>query len=194
MCLAFLLTPIGWSQETMTAERFRKIVATPGDTNVLRPELASLPFWRSAKSSIGLKYQDGRVFKEECLSTAKTVEGRYIVYSLDSQYYKQTMYAIAGYDERASAIRQWGLFGDTVIEATVVFDPDKKISAWTSSYGEGFMEISVMSYSDQESTDHALVYKDGALYMTRDAKTRPISTAKKVEQSARLCEKSRQEL
>jgi hypothetical protein len=179
--LTLLVTTILWGQEQMTLERFRKIVATPGDTNALRPQLASLPFWRNAKCSIALRYQDGRTFNEECDSRAKTVEGRYIVYSLDSQYYKQTMYSITGYDENASTIRDWGLFGDTVTEATVVFDPAHKVSAWTSSYGSGFMEISVKSYSDQEMTAHDLVYTNGILFMTRDVKVRPTSGATKLE-------------
>ncbi len=166
----------------MTLERFKKIVAAPGDTNALRPELASLPFWRNAKCSFAVKYQDGRTFKEECDSRAKTVEGRYIVYSLDSQHYKQTMYAITGYDEKASTIRDWGLFGDTVTEATTVFDPARKVSAWTSNYGDGFMEISVKSYSNEGMTAHDLVYKDGILFMTRDVKLWPIPGATKVEE------------
>jgi len=105
-----------------TPEQFKKLVADPGDTNILRPELASLPFWRDAKCSVTLKYQDGKVFKEECAQTAKTVGGRYIVFSTDSQYYKQTMHAIVGYDEKALAIKQWGLFGDTLTEETMIFD------------------------------------------------------------------------
>ena len=168
----------------MTPEQFRKLVAIPGDTNALRPELASLPFWRDAKCSITLKYQDGRVFKEECAQTAKTVGGRYIVFSVDSQYYKQTMHAIAGYDEKASAVRQWGLFGDTLTEATMNFDPERKICAWTATYSGGsVMEISMGSFSDKEMSDRTLVYKDGVLFLTREVSTRPIATAGKVEQN-----------
>ena len=181
ICLAFLVTGVAWSQEAMTPELFNKLVATPGDTNSLRPELASLPFWRDAKCSVTLKYQDGKVFKEECIQSAKTIGGRYIVFSTDSQYYKQTMHAVAGYDEKASAIRQWGLFGNTLTESTMIFDSEKKTSASTSTYAGGFMEISVGSCSDKEMSDRALVYKDGVLFMTREVKTWPIAAAKKVE-------------
>jgi len=178
-CLLLLIVEIACSQE-MTPERFRQLVATAGDTNALRPELAALPFWRDAKCSITMKYQDGKIFKEDCTQTAKTIAGRYIVFSMDSQYYKQTMYAVAGYDEKASAIRQWGLFGDTLTEATMIFDPKTKVSASTARYGDGFMEICAGICSDTEMTDHTVVYKDGVLYMTRDAKTCP-ATARKVE-------------
>ncbi len=178
--LVLLIAGNACSQE-MTPERFRDLLATPGDTNALRPELAALPFWKGAKCSVTMKYQDGKVFKEECMQTAKTIAGKYIVFSMDSQYYKQTMYAIAGYDEKASAIRQWGLFGDTVTQATVIFDLEKKVSASTSRYGDGFEEISVGKFSDAEMSDHTLVYKDGILFMTRDAKTRPIRGGTRVE-------------
>jgi len=182
ICLVSLITGVAWSQEPMTSEQFRKLVDTPGDTNVLRPELASLPFWRNAKCSVTLKYQDGRVFKEECVQTAKTVGGRYIVFSTDSQYYKQPMHAIAGYDEKASAIRQWGLYGDSLTEATMIFDQEGRISASTATYAGGFMEISVGSHSEKEMSDHTLVYKDGVLFMTREVKTWPIAAPTKVEQ------------
>ena len=180
VCLVLLLAGSAWSQE-MTPERFRELVATAADTNALRPELAALPFWRSAKCSITMRYEDGKVFKEDCTQTAKTIAGKYIVFSMDSQYYKRTMHAIAGFDEKASAVRQWGLFGDTLTEATLIFDPETKVSASTSRYGDGFMEISAGSCSDTEMTDHTVVYKDGVLFMTRDAKTRPIVTARKIE-------------
>ena len=168
----------------MTPTRFGEIVATVGDANALRPELAVLPFWRDAKCTISLKFQDGKVFQEDCTQTAKTIAGKYIVFSMDSKYYKQTLHSIVGYDEKASAIRQWGLFGDTLIEATIVFDPVTRVSASTSHYGDGFMEISAGSCSGTEMTDHTVVYKDGVFFMTRDAKTMPIVKIRKVEQSA----------
>ncbi len=180
-CLIVFIAGSAWSQDEMTPKRFRELVATRGDTNALRPELASLPVWRAAKCSITMKYQDGRVFRESCTQKAKTIAGKYIVFSMDSHYYKQPMYAIAGYDEKASAVRQWGLFGDILTEATMIFDPEKKVSASTSRYGDGFMEISAGTYSDTEMSDHTVVYKDGALFMIRDAKTRPIAGIPKVE-------------
>jgi hypothetical protein len=179
--LVLFVTAIAWSQEPMTPERFKEIVAAPGDSKALRPELAAIPLWRNAKCSIVLKYQDGRTFKEECDSKAKTVEGKFIVYSLDSQYYKQTMYAITGFDGKGATIRDWGLFGDTLTEATTVFDPARKVSASTSNYGDGFMEISVMSYSDREMTSRTLVFKNGVLFMTRDVKAWPAPGAAKAE-------------
>jgi hypothetical protein len=184
LCLVFLTTEIAWTQEPMTLEQFSKFVDAPGDTNALRPELASLPFWRNGTCSVTLKYQDGRIFKEECVQTAKTVGGKYIVFSTDSQYYKQRMYSIAGYDEKASAIRLWAHFGDTLTEATMIFDSDRKISASTASYAGGFMEISVGSHSEKEMSDHTLVFKDGVLFMTRDVLTRPIATSANVGQES----------
>ena len=172
---AFLVINIVSAQEAMTPERFKQLIAAPGDTNALRPELASLPFWKTSKCSMTMKWQNGKIFKEDCLQTAKTVEGKFIVFGLDSKFYNQTNYAIAEYDGRASAIRLWGLYGDTLIFSTMVFDRERKISAATSSYAD-FMEISVGSSSTNEMSDHTLVYKDGVLFMTRDFTSRAIAS------------------
>jgi hypothetical protein len=176
--LILLVTGDAWSQEQMTADEFKKLVATPGDSKALRKELASLPIWRDAKCSVTLKFQDGRVFKEEMARTAKTIDGNYVVFSVDSQFYKQPMHAILGYDDKALAINKWGLFGDTVTEETMMFDLEK-ISASTSTYAGGFMEITLGSFSDKEMSGRALAYKNGVLYLTREVKTWPII---KVEQ------------
>jgi hypothetical protein len=172
----FLLSGLAWSQESLTPAQFKKIVATPGDNKPLRPELAALPFWRSAICSVTLKYEEGRLVKEDCPQTAKTVDGKYIVITTDSQLHKQPMYCIVGYDQHASAIKQWSLYKDTVTEATMIFDPEKKITASTSAYGGGYMEISVTSTSDNEMSGRGLVYKNGVLFLTREVKTRPLKT------------------
>ena len=162
-------------QEAMTVEIFKKIVDTPGDSTPLLPKLAPVPFWSEAVCTNLMKYQDGRVFAEECSVSAKTVQGRYIVFTLNSQYYKQPMHGILSYDEKSQAHRQWALLGTNLTEATLVIDFEKKISAWTGRYEPGFMEISVGTFSDKESSEHALAYKDGVLFLTRDSKTRPIT-------------------
>jgi hypothetical protein len=161
----------------MTPEQFRKLAATPGDSKVLRPELASLPFWKNAKCSITLKFQDGRVFKEEMDGTAKTIDGKYIVFSADSQYYKERMHSIVTYDDKAQALKQWGLFGDTLTEETMLYDFDKKISASTSRYAGGFMEVTVASFSANEVSGRAPIYKDGVLNLTREVSIKPASVA-----------------
>jgi hypothetical protein len=105
--------------------------------------------------------------------TAKTIGGNYVVFSSDSQYYKQTMYAILAYDEKSHAVKQWGLFGDGVTEEIMIFDLDKKISASTSTYAGGFMEITVGSFSEKEMSGRALAYRNGVLFLTREVKTWP---------------------
>ena len=107
------------------------------------PAHLNVPFWSDSKILITAKYQNGNIAKEECATSTKTVEGRYIVSSIDSKFYKRTMYSITGFDEKASAIRVWGLFGEMVTEGTIVVDREKKVIAMSSAYGEGFTEISV---------------------------------------------------
>lgn len=164
-----------WSQEAMTPKRFRELAASPGDSDKLCPELAMLPLWRDAKCSITMRFEDGRAFKEDCAQTVKTVNGKYIVFSMESEFYKQTMYSIVGYDDKAQAVREWGLFGDTLTEGTMVVDSEKRVIAATSAYGDGFMEISAGCWSDSEESHHTLVYKGGVLFMTRDVKIRPVA-------------------
>lgn len=169
-----LLAITASAQEAMNAERFKSIVAKPGDTTALRPELSALPFWPKVKTTITLEYQDGKTHKEETTATAKTVEGNYIVLSLDSKYYKQTMHAVTGFDEKAKAIRTWALFGEVLTESTMVVDPKRKTSAGTAAYGDGFTEISVNSYSDRGAHHRAQVFKNGVLFMTREEEAHPI--------------------
>jgi hypothetical protein len=135
-----------------------------------------LPFWRNAICSVTLTYEEGRLVKEDCLQTAKTVGGKYIVITTESQLHKEPLHCIVGYDQRASAIKQWGLYKDAVTEATMIFDPEKKLTASTSTYGGGFMEISISSASDNEMSVHGRVYKNGVLFLTREVKTRPLKT------------------
>lgn len=157
----------------MTAALFNKIVEAPPDSTPLIQKLIPVPFWTKAVCSNYMKYQDGRVFTEECSVTGKTVQGRYIVFTMDSQYYKQPLHGILTYDPNAQAYKQWALFGTNLTEATIVLDFEKKVSAWTGTYGSGFMDLSVGTFSPQESTEHSLSFKDGVLFLTRDSKTRP---------------------
>jgi len=182
--VAMMVTGLAWGEDAMTVEQFKKIVATSGDSTPLRAELAPLPFWRDAMCSVTIKHQDGKVFKEDCAQTAKTVSGKYIVFTVESKFYKQPISAIVGYDDSALAIRTWGLFGDTLSQSTIVFDPEKKISASTSTYSNDIMEISVESYTEKETSERTLVYKNGVLSMTREVKTFPSGKTEKVEQAA----------
>jgi hypothetical protein len=173
------LSSRAFSQELMTASRFQKIATTPGDATPLLPKLAAgSPLWTNATVSVTLKYESGKTFKEEVPQTAKTVGGEYIVFTGQSQFYHQTMNSILTYDEKASALRVYGLYGEVVTEGTIVYDTDKKIYAMSSSYGDGFKEIMVGSYSDTESSDRTLVYTNGVLIMTRETKCRPVAASK----------------
>jgi hypothetical protein len=160
--------------EEMTQELFSKLVARPGDTNQLRSELRHVPFFTNAICTVVMKFEDGRVSNEECKESVRTVDGNYIVFDLDSQFYHQVIHAVVGYDEKAKSIRVWGLYGDVLTSAIVAIDLEKKSTASTASFAGGFMELSLGSFSDTESSDRTWVYKEGALFCTRDIKTRPV--------------------
>jgi hypothetical protein len=157
----------------MTLEQFNSLVVAPGDTNALRAELASLPFWKVAKCSTTFKLPDGRVFTEESVATTKTIGGKYIVCSMDSKFLKEPQRAVISYDERASAIKSWGITDGNLVVSTIVLYPEKKLTASSGAHGE-FMEISVGTYSQTESFSRLSVYKNGVLSLTRDARYWPI--------------------
>ena len=165
---------VGFGQETMTIERFRDLVATPAANVRLVPKLADAgPVGTNATVNISLKYETGKVFTEEIAGTSKIISSNCVVFTVQSKYYKQPMSSLVMYDEKAQAIKNYGLYGETVTEATAMYDYTKKIYATTSTYGDGFMEIGAGSYSDKESSDKTLVYQHGILVMTRETKSKP---------------------
>lgn len=170
------------SQEVMTPERFRKILRTPGDAVPLVPQLAAVPFWTNAVANNVMTYASGKVFREEMTVSAHTVTGKYVVFTVHSKFYNRTMHSILTYDEKASALKVYGLFGNAqggqiVTQGTAVYDYAKKTYAITSTYGDGYEEITTGSYTPKEDFAKTVVYKDGILFMTRDTKTIPSAPA-----------------
>ena len=172
-CSVLLIAGVAWGQEAMTLEQFNTLVAAPGDTNALRPELASLPFWKAAQCSATFRLPDGRVFTEESMATAKTIGGKYVVCSTQSQFLKQDLRTVIGYDEKASAIKSWGIADGTLAVGTVVVYPEKRLAASSCAHGD-YLEISVLTYSDTEAFSRMSVYKNGVLSLTRDVRLQPM--------------------
>jgi len=163
----------------MTPARFQEIASAPGDAVPLMAPLAAVPFWTNGVVTNVMTYASGKVFKEVLTGTAHTVGGKYVVFTAYSQFYQQPMQAILGYDTKASVLKTYGLYGDgnggnIVTEATVVYDFGKKTYKMNSSYGDGFKETTTGSYTDTEDIAKTVVYKAGALFMTREVVTRPV--------------------
>jgi hypothetical protein len=104
-CAVFRIAGLAWGQDSMTLEKFNTLVTTPGDTNAMRPELAGFPLWKATRCHTVIKLPDGRVFTEESVGTAKTIGGKYVVCSMDSQFSKEPLRAVIGYDKRAPYTR-----------------------------------------------------------------------------------------
>ena len=167
----------------MTPARFREIVGTPGDAVPLAPQLAAVPFWTNATVSNVMTYASGKVFQEEMAQTARTVGGKYVVFTVQSKFYNQQMNSVLAYDEKASVLKVYGLYGDghggdIVTEGTAVYNYAKKTYTITSSYGDGFKETTTGSYTDTEDSAKTMVFKDGVLFMTREVKTHPFVSEK----------------
>jgi hypothetical protein len=170
----FLSSITAFSQEQMSAETFNQIASAPGDNMPLSDKLAAFPFWTNSEVNVFLKYEDGRTFKEDDVQTAKTVNGKYIVFTTESQFYKKPMNSIVMYVEKVSAFKNLAVYGNTIVGGTVVLDSEKKTYKTSSAYGDGFTEVGNGSYSDKESSERTLVYKNGALFMTREVKSKPL--------------------
>ena|ERR1700733_12547318 len=171
-----------FSNELMTPELFRQIVAKPGDHIPLMPELSDVPIWTNADVHIMMKYVSGKTFTEKITQTTRTADGKYIIYTINSEFYHQTMSSIMTFDEKASTLKVYGLYsgghgGDVITESAVVYDYAKKTYTGTSSYGDGFKEITTGSYTSTNDFSNTLVYKNGALFMTREALATRVSSA-----------------
>jgi len=168
------------AQEEMTAERFREIVSSPGDNTPLNPKLLAIgPIWTNATITVDLKYADGRKVKEEISGSNKTVKGKYVVATVNSDLYKQPINSISTYDENSGCYKFWGLWGDTVTEGLMVYDADKKIYSTHSTYADGYLEVGVGSYSNTNNQSHTVVLKNGVLFSTRDIDVVPAKPVKK---------------
>jgi hypothetical protein len=176
--ILLLLSITAFSQEQISAEKFDQIASAPGDKTPLSGKLAVFPFWTNSEANIFLKYEDGRTFKEDDVVTAKTINGKYIVFTMQSQFYKQPMNSIVTYDEKKLAFKVWGKYGETVTEGITVLDSKKKTYKTSSSYGDGFTEAGSGSYSDKGDSGRTLVYKNGTLVMTREVKSTPLDKLK----------------
>lgn len=146
----------------------------------LNPKLLAVgPIWTNARIMVDLKYADGRKFKEEIAGSSKTVKGKYVVATVQSDLYKQPMDSITAYDERTGCYKCWGLYGNTVVEGLMVYDVDKKTYSTYSTYGEGFLELSTSCYSDTNNWTHTVVLKNGVLFSARDVNVVPAKPATK---------------
>ena len=167
------------SREVMTASRFKQIVQLPGDPTPLTARLALVPFWTNAIASNVMTYAEGRVFRETMTQRARTVEGKYIVFTVNSEFYNQPMNSIVTYDDKAATLKTYGLYGnghgaDLLTEGVVTIDVSKKTYLIKSAYGEGFKETTTGVCSDREDTARTVVHRNGALFMTRKVVTHPV--------------------
>jgi len=95
------------SQETMSPARFREIVVCPA-TRCRWRRTAAVPFWTNAVVSNVMTYASGKVFREEMTQTARTVDGKYVVFIVQSKFYNQPMNSILTY--KCQGIRPKGVW------------------------------------------------------------------------------------
>jgi len=173
-----VIISVSCSQKEMGVATFDEIVSAPGDNTPLAGEMKSFPFWTNSEADIALKYEDGRNFKEHAVVTAKTVNGRYIVFTMQSQVYAQMMSSIVGYDPRTATYRTWGKYGKSdgsgarITEGSITLDPQKKTYTTSATYDD-FTEAGNGTYSDTEDLTRTLVYKRGVLVLTREVRSKP---------------------
>jgi hypothetical protein len=174
----FLTCCFAQAQEQMTAERFREIAGSLGDAVPLAAELRELPFWPKANLRGTLCYADGRRFEEVVVQTTKSVRGRYLVIATESKLYEKPMYSIVSYDPDSASLHQWSIYGDVVVDSVLNVDVGRNIYAQSSSYGDGFTELTVGSYTKSGSKEKTLVWRAGKLFLLREVEARVAGAAK----------------
>lgn len=178
--MGFLLVSCDAPQSgNMTPARFHQIVNTPGDGKPVVGPMAASPFWTNATVHIVMTYASGTNFEEEMPVTGRLVGGKYFVGAMESKYYHQTMYSIVECDPEFPRVKIYSLFGDghggeSVVDATAVYDLSARTYTTTSSYGD-FKETGSGHFTDTEDVSKTLIYKNGALFMTREIEARPVS-------------------
>jgi len=178
-CSLLLLLAVGGCSKkaAVTPERFQELVDTPGDNVPLSHRVdIGVPLWTNAEINLVLNYASGRVVTEKMQGTAKTIAGKYIVHTVQSELHHQPMHSIFTYDEKSGEFKEYGLFSNKVTEATLTFDTKAKTFAAKASFGTGFTETSTGSYSDVGESSHTVVRLNGEYFMTRDETTRPVSS------------------
>jgi hypothetical protein len=171
--LMFQATGI-FCQEQMSVEKFNQIASASGDNTPLVGKLATFPFWTKEEVSIFVNYESGTTSKEDVIQTAKTINGKYIVFTNQIQFIKQSMTSIVIYDEKTSAFKILAVSGNTIVQRTVVLDDGKKTYKISSSFDDGLTETGDGSYSDKQIYEKTCCYKNGVLFMTREVKSMPI--------------------
>jgi hypothetical protein len=175
LAILFPLLAASCARSNMSPEKFDKLVSTPGDSIPLSGQITNFPFWPKAETSIVLKYEDGRIVKDHVVSVAKTINGKYIVFTMQSQLYQQPLNSIVSYNAESSTFEIWGNDGDSILKSTVVLNEQNRTYKSSASYGDGYTESGIGSWSDNEQSTRVSFYKNGTLIMTRDGKTAPIN-------------------
>jgi hypothetical protein len=161
--------------ELMTAERFRQIASSPADATPLSPKLAAVPglMWTNAAVNVLVQFPDGRIFTNDVIRTAKYVGGKYVIFTVRATPSDEPMDSIVSYDEKASAYKVWGISGNAVSEQTLVFDFEKRIYATSSGSSDGFSALGIGYFNETNDVEHASIFRNGVLFITREARTTP---------------------
>ena len=166
-------------QATMTPERFQKLVDTPGDNVPLVPQLTNgSPVWPYAEITLVLNYTTGRVLTQRLEGASKTIGGQYVVHTMQADFLKEPLYSIFTYEEKSGQFKEYGCYSNTVTEAIISFDAKNRTFASTASFATSFTETATGSWTETNETAHIVINKNGALFMTRDETTHPVSIPK----------------
>jgi len=178
-CSLLLLAVAGCKPHpSITPERFQQLVDAPGDdVPMLSFVTNGIPHWSNTVVSMTMTYASGKVVPVEFPVNSKTIGGRYIVYSVQLKDSVQEQHSILEADKTAGRFKVYFLRNNALNSADVVYDLKAKTYSSKTTYGDGFVETTTGSYSDTENVSHTVVYKNGALVVTRDATNHPVSAA-----------------
>jgi hypothetical protein len=164
--------------EVMDTTRLNQIIAEEASTNALPPQLAGLPRFPKSIQKVTFVFVNSKTNTVEHKGTekyvetksdGKTVDGRYIVSSLDMGA-DGRLFAITTYDPDLEVLRRWMLSPDgTITESLGLMDPTKHSVAWRGRFRDGRTEYLAVEMGEAKKVRwEARTFRDGRLLMKEE--------------------------
>lgn len=161
----------------MTLEKFREITKSAGDNVPLQPMLAKVPWWSNTVTScVATNFatdSSGKVSRLVFHQRARTVKGKYIVYS-ETETDQNT---VETYDDRSSAYKFYFIAGTgSLAETSSIYDFTNKKYSYTSTFDD-MKAAGNGSYSNTHISETSLTYSGNRLLVIDVQETQPVDLA-----------------
>jgi hypothetical protein len=163
---------------TLDATRLNQIIAGDACTNAPPAQLQAIPRFPKSVQKVTFIFASGQTNSVEQKGTEKyvetrndekTVDGRYIVRTLDLGT-EGRLYAVITYDPDLVAFRRWMVFPDGAITvSTGLMDPTRRAIAWRARSEDGHADyLAIEMYEAKKVRWEARTFRDGRLFMREE--------------------------